>query len=61
MSSKVKGCLAWENAGRETRRTRRKAKRRIACLRGTKECSRKLEVRSQIEEVKSDNGFTSSI
>src|SRR5208283_6003221 len=39
MSSKVKGCLAWEKAGREKRRTRRKARRRIECLRGTREFS----------------------
>src|SRR5580692_10470076 len=29
MSSKVKGCLAWENAGREKRRTKRKVRRRM--------------------------------
>src|ERR1035441_7289727 len=39
MSSKVKGCLAWENEGREKRRTKRKTKRRITCLRRTKKCS----------------------
>src|SRR5450755_3206406 len=51
MSSKVKGCFAWENAGREKRRTKRKARRRMGGLRGTGKCSRKSKVRSQIEEV----------
>src|SRR5450755_4723365 len=58
MSSKVKGCLAWENAGREKRRTKRKTNCRIMCLRGTKECSTgriqtsESELTSPIAEVK---------
>src|SRR5271166_6763990 len=52
MSSKVKGCLACENAGRDKRRMRRKARRRMTCLRGTRECS--TEVRGQIAEVKAE-------
>src|SRR3981081_2468385 len=56
MSSKVKGCLACEKAGREKkreqRRTRRKTRRRMACLRETRECSTADKVRGQIAEVK---------
>jgi hypothetical protein len=47
--------------GKREEKNEKKSKTAHGFLRRTKECSRKLEVRSQIEEVKSDNGFTSSI
>src|ERR1700731_4394107 len=45
MSSKVKGCLACEKAGREKIRTRRKVRRGIASFGGTGECSTADKVR----------------
>src|SRR6266850_5676665 len=50
MSSKVKGCLVWERAGRVRRRTT-KIRRRMSDLQQTGECST-WDCRGQIAEVK---------
>jgi hypothetical protein len=51
MSSKVKGCLAWEKAGRVKRRAT-KIRRRKRHLQRTGECSTGIaEVRDEIAEV----------
>src|SRR5271165_3449356 len=55
MSSKVKGCLACENAGRENRRTKRNIRRRMACLRGTRECSKEQGQRLEVRLQKNDS------
>ena len=52
MSSKVKGCLACEKAGREKRRTTKKVRRRINHLGGTKEFS--TEVRGSRSDCKGE-------
>src|ERR1700692_4214015 len=54
MSSKVKGCWAWEKAGREKRRTRRKERRRMRASAEQESVALRArsEVRGQIAEVK---------